>query len=102
MLDHLYFYLLLGLFRERKRSKSKTKIDSRSLKLQETIAPSQIAMSNFSVTNEGGMHHCPDHDLQLPVNIQTKQTNNLAVVIYAKCKNMGKNIYPMENSCPLA
>ena len=52
-LDHLYFYLFLGLFRERKRSKSKSKIDSRSLKLQETIAPSQIAMSNFSVTNEG-------------------------------------------------
>lgn len=44
---------ITGLFRERKRSKSKSKIDSRSLKLQETIAPSQIAMSNFSVTNEG-------------------------------------------------
>lgn len=43
---------ITGLFRERKRSKSKTKIDSRSLKLQEKMAPSQMSMSNFSVTNE--------------------------------------------------
>jgi len=39
---------ITGLFRERKRSKSKTKIDSRSLKLQEKHAPSQMSMSNFS------------------------------------------------------
>lgn len=44
---------ITGHFRERKRSKSKTKIDSRSLKLQETLAPSQMSMSNFSVTSEG-------------------------------------------------
>jgi len=38
-----------GLFRERKRSKSKTKIDSRSIKLQELQAPSQMSV----VSSEG-------------------------------------------------
>jgi len=33
-----------GLFRERKRSKSKTKIDTRSIKLQELQAPSQMSV----------------------------------------------------------
>jgi len=33
-----------GLFRERKRSKSKSKIDTRSIKLQELQAPSQVSV----------------------------------------------------------
>lgn len=43
---------ITGHFRERKRSKSKTKIDSRSLKLQERMAPSQMSMSNFSASSD--------------------------------------------------
>ena len=43
MCSHV-FSILLGLFRERKRSKSKTKIDTRSIKLQELQAPSQMSV----------------------------------------------------------
>jgi len=39
-----------GLFRERKRSKSKTKIDSRSIKLQELQAPSQMSVVSSEET----------------------------------------------------
>jgi hypothetical protein len=38
-----------GLFRERKRSKSKTKIDTRSIKLQELQAPSQVSVVSGEV-----------------------------------------------------